>query len=332
MSSMMIDARHGVAIQSQSPSPSMDSMPTSVGPEELFDSDEAMSQSYESGITLEDPEVRLAAEVLGEIHRSGSAAGSPAFLNRVSEYPILKTAVSVYEHGKTNNRGFKYAAQTIESVARPVVRHFSLDEFACRQLDKIEKRCQPQIDLESQMYAKRKHAMLENEAGVDGTRSRRPSFRWQNVISNASGLTLSLSEDSLKSLHYCVQWLQWANSHVNDLLVGLRGSVIDQESGLPRDLTEQDLSSLSSRIVHTKKEIAETLKKLVAIVSNYAGTALPEPARYRVRGFVLGMPGRLAARQGDGTSQYPLEKSQQADDIGREYKAVTTLASESLEV
>lgn len=317
---------------SKSPTPSAESAMTSDAPDDLFDRQDIMSQSYESGITLEDPEVRLAAEVLGEIHRSGSSTNSPAFLNRVSEYPIVKTAVDAYEHGKTNHKSFKYAAQTIESVARPVVRHFSLDQFACRQLDKIERRCQPQEDLENQTHMKRKRFQQEDEIMSNGARSRRASTGWQNVLSNASGLTLSLSEDSLKSLHYCVQWLQWANSHVNSLLAGLRGSVVDQESGLPRELTEKDLTSLSSRIVHTKKEIAETLKKLVAIVSNYAGTALPEPARYRIRGFVLGMPSRLAARQSAETPHYPLEKSQQAENIGREYTAATTLASESLEV
>lgn len=328
-----MDVRYDVTPQSGSPNSSITSAPTTSTPDDVFDNDGAMSQSYESGITLEDPEVRLAAEVLGEIHRSGSAAGSPAFINRVSEYPIVKTAVDAYEHGKTNNRGFKYAAQTIENVARPVVRHFSLDEFACRQLDKIEKRYQPTDDLESQLQTRRRHSVLDTEAASGADRSsHRPSSRWQKVITNASGLALSLSEDSLRSLHYCVQWLQWANSHVNDLLVGLRGSVVDSESGLPRNMSEKDLYSLSSKIVHTKKEIAETLKKLVAIVSNYAGTALPEPARYRVRGFVLGMPGRLAARQSNGASTYPPEKSHHSDEIGREYKAVTTLASESLEV
>lgn len=315
----------------------MESAVTSVAQDELFERDDIMSHSYESGITLEDPEVRLAAEVLGEIHRSGEAAHSPAFLNRVSEYPIVKTAVSAYETGKSNSRGFKYAAQTIESVARPVVRRFgTLDDFACRQLDRIEGRYHTSDDIEAQNspYSKRKfsadgyehdHAML-----TSSPRSHRPSSRWHNVISGASGLTLSLSEDSLKSLRYCVDWLQWANAHISGLLTGLRCSVVDQENGQPRNLSEAELGALSGHIGHAKKEIAETLKKLVAIVSNYAGTALPEPARSRVRAFVLGMPSRWAAKQNEG--QYPEEKLAGAEDIGREYTSVVNLGSESLEV
>ncbi|CCG82612.1 putative Clock controled protein [Taphrina deformans PYCC 5710] len=290
-----------------------------------------MAQDYESGITLEDPEVRLAAEVLGTLHRSGGGdpSNSPAFLNRVSEYPIVSTAVRAYENGKSHSKGFKYAAQTIESVALPVVRRFeTLDEFACRQLDRIERKYNPHEDLEAQSAAKRKFPAEEDEVMHDYTRHARTS-KWQDVLTGASGLTLSLSEDSLKSLRYCVEWLQWANTHVGGLLGGLRN--IDCH-GQVRNMTYTDRTDLANNISHAKREIAETLKKLVTIVSNYAGTALPEAARSRVRGFVLGMPGRWAARQSDSSSPYPVEKMDASEEIEREYTSVTSLASESLEV
>lgn len=316
--------------QGQTLPASSDMVMASDTPERMSDEmEESMPSNYKSGITLEDPEVRLAAEVLGEIHRSGEQSSAPAFLERVSEYPIVKTAVTAYENGKTSSRGFKYAAQTIESVARPVVRRFeTLDDFACRQLDRIERRYQTNSseDLESQAST---HSGLERPADV--TRRRRSSH-WQNVLTGASGLTLSLSEDSVRSLRYCVDWLHWANSHIGSLLHDLRGAIIDKENGQPRNMTEADLGLLARNIVHAKREIAETLKKLVVIVSDYAGTALPEAARSRVRGFVLGMPGRWAARQTDQHNQYPPEKMEGAEDVGREYRSVVHLASESLDV
>lgn len=303
--------------------------------DDLFEQSDAMSQSYESGITLEDPEVRLAAEVLGSIHRSGdpTSAESPAFLNRVSEYPIVSSAVRAYESGKFNSRGFKYAAQTIESVARPVVRKFEpLDEFACRQLDRIERRYQPATDIEKQTEVKRKHLADEDDLMQDVSRSRRSSSHWQNVISTASGLTISLSDESLKSLRYCVEWLQWANGHIHGLLGGLRAAADPRSDLQIRDMSFTEKERLSLNITHVRKEIAETLKKLVGIVSNYAGAALPESARGRVRGFVLGLPGRWAARQSTGSREYPPEKVESTHEVERELASVTSLAKESLEV
>lgn len=321
-------------LQCESPTPSRDPTINPHGQEDPSEREDTMSPSYESGITLEDPEVRLAAEVLGEIHRSGEQSSAPAFLERVSEYPIVKTAVSAYENGKTSSKGFLYAAQTIECVARPMVRRFeTLDDFACRQLDRIERRYQTNEDLESQAsISKKRHVADGDGDGRPAEVTRRRSSRWQNVLTGASGLTLSLSEDSVRSLRYCIDWLHWANSHIGALLCDLRGAVVDKQNGQPRNLTEADLGLLARNIVHAKKEIAETLKKLVVIVSDYAGTALPEAARSRVRGFVLGMPGRWAARQTDQNGQYPPEKLEGTEDVGREYQSVVHLASESLEV
>lgn len=330
VSSMICD--DDVSLRTKSPTLSIESSRTLVAPDDSAVADEKMSLSYESGVTLEDPEVRLAAEVLGELHRSGDLASPPAFLNRVSEYPIVSTAVRAYESGKSSSKGFKYAAQTIESVARPVVRRFEpLDDFACRQLDRIERRYNPQDDLERHSVSKRSYPMDgedEDETMQDASRGRRTS-KWQEVLTGASTLTLSLSDETLKSLRYCADWLQWANSHVAGLLGGLRGY---ETHGQVRDMSPADREQLSKNVSLAKREIAETLKKLVAIVSNYAGTALPEAARFRVRGFVLGMPGRWAARQTDSSSPYPLEKMDEADEIAREYSSVTSLASESLDV
>lgn len=43
-----------------------------------------------------------------------------------------------------------------------------------------------------------------------------------------------------------------------------------------------------------KRDVVDTIRQVVDIVSKYAGGALPEPARARVRGFILHLPQRWA--------------------------------------
>ena len=57
-----------------------------------------------------------------------------------------------------------------------------------------------------------------------------------------------------------------------------------------------------------KRDVVDTIRQVVDIVSKYAGGALPEPARQRVRGFILHLPQRWASasRQGpEPTQPYP---------------------------
>jgi hypothetical protein len=45
-----------------------------------------------------------------------------------------------------------------------------------------------------------------------------------------------------------------------------------------------------------------TIRQVVGVVSKYAGGALPEPARGRVRGFILDLPKRFSAEGGGSMS------------------------------
>ena len=46
---------------------------------------------------------------------------------------------------------------------------------------------------------------------------------------------------------------------------------------------------------HVRKDVVQTIRQVVDVVSRYAGGALPEPARNRVRGFILHLPQRWAS-------------------------------------
>ena len=44
------------------------------------------------------------------------------------------------------------------------------------------------------------------------------------------------------------------------------------------------------QLTNVKRDVVETVRQVVDVVSKYAGGALPEPARARVRGFILHLP------------------------------------------
>jgi hypothetical protein len=56
------------------------------------------------------------------------------------------------------------------------------------------------------------------------------------------------------------------------------------------------------QINRIRGDLVMTIRQVVEIISNYAGSALPEPARTRVRDFILSLPQRWATAQGGDPS------------------------------
>jgi hypothetical protein len=91
---------------------------------------------------------------------------------------------------------------------------------------------------------------------------------------------------------------------------------------------------IGSRIEKIKQDIVDTLRKAVGVVSRHAGSALPEPARHRVKLYILSLPSRWAA------ASTPSQTSNGADGAAangmtREEETgwkVLTLANESLQM
>lgn len=115
-----------------------------------------------------------------------------------------------------------------------------LDDFACRQLDRLTpatpKAPSPKFKHDildgSDQYNERtkkrnlgekdKTFVEDVEGTVVGTVSSDPASqvvavvsrsRWQTVLLEAGGLGAAVSEESLKSLRYCLQWLLVSLAH-----------------------------------------------------------------------------------------------------------------------
>ncbi|OBZ66395.1 hypothetical protein A0H81_13567 [Grifola frondosa] len=201
------------------------------------------------------------------------------FVSRVSNIPIVNSALRAYEHSKASSRVVKYGAEMMESsvksISRPVIERLpvgQIDEFACRQLDKLGN------------YARR--ASSTDRGRSTSVEADRPVA---GHAARSRGIGAAVSEESMRRLKYCLQWLQYATAHLDAQILVLRnfiaslqpsGSPLGLSSGAPRSppITPHHLRTLQA----AKRDVVETLRQVVDVVSRYAGGALPEPARSRL--------------------------------------------------
>lgn len=68
---------------------------------------------------------------------------SSHFIHRVSNIPLVNSALRAYESSKNSNSVVKYGAEMVESIAAPIYGKFGkhalsgVDEWGCKQLDRV---------------------------------------------------------------------------------------------------------------------------------------------------------------------------------------------------
>jgi len=142
---------------------------------------------------------------------------------------------------------------------------------------------------------------------------------WQTrLILSTSGIG-AMSEESLKSLKYCLEWLRWANSHLGKCIETLKTVLEEYERNKqsmdndpntaqnPQTVasntaavtmqnpeeTEERKQILMGRIERLKSEVLKTLKKVIDVVDRYAGGALVGETRNMVKRQLILLPQRL---------------------------------------
>ncbi|KAG2205269.1 hypothetical protein INT47_009534 [Mucor saturninus] len=281
---------------------------------------------------------------------------SSHFIHRVSNIPLVNSALRAYESSKNSNSVVKYGAEMVESIAAPIYGKFGkhalsgVDEWGCKQLDRLEERYPDYVapkdeddddddassttlrlsrvlldDHENMLYKRKdsrdETSLLKNRSRncSRSTSPHRPyaitkpiptrhhrqqtmgRSKWHQIVmhaSSAAGTTAAvISEESMKCLRYCLSWLQYASQHIDQqmnllrkFLVSLASNHHESEEGATTMTTHDDASTLAQ----IKKEIVDTLRKVVEVISKYAGSGLPEQAKAAVRGFILALPTRWA--------------------------------------
>ncbi|KAI1078649.1 transcription factor Opi1-domain-containing protein [Whalleya microplaca] len=143
------------------------------------------------------------------------------------------------------------------------------------------------------------------------------SAAWQSrLIMSTSGLSIAMSEESLRSLKYCLSWLRWANVRIGNVINKLKATMEKLENGRihtadgdhPMNGTSStsepvDRNQLAAKIAELKSDVLKTLQDVINTVSRYAGGALPENARELVRRHLTSLPQRFRVASMAGTEQ-----------------------------
>lgn len=146
----------------------------------------------------------------------------------------------------------------------------------------------------------------EQQTAVQSRERQHPAGWREQLVISTSGLGIAMSEESLRSLRYCLSWLRWANGRLGEAIQNLKALLARWDDGIASGDTNQGKNSdghqspdelrhaaLSARIAALKTDVLQTLKQVMDIVSNYAGGALPENARNLVHRHLISLPQRF---------------------------------------
>lgn len=192
---------------------------------------------------------------------------------------------------------------------------------------------------------------------------------WQSrLIMSTSGLSIAMSEESLRSLKYCLSWLRWANEHIGRVISALKDALDkhgchqhhyqhpdDQEDQVMtgagdntasgrQDKNEQARYALGARIDALRADVLKTLQGVIETVSKYAGGALPDNARVLVRRHLTSLPqrfrlatqesshaGQAASSPAPSSSSLPSEEDKEKE-VREGAQRVLVLAKEGLDM
>lgn len=97
------------------------------------------------------------------------------------------------------------------------------------------------------------------------------------------------------------QCRQYATAHIDAQILILRDFTASLQTHPPASSSSRHVPDEHMRkLTDVRRDIVFTIRQVVDVVSKYAGGALPEPARVRVRGFILKLPQRWASKAGVG--------------------------------
>lgn len=186
------------------------------------------------------------------------------------------------------------------------------------------------------------------------TRSNGSSSAWQSrLILSTSGLSIAMSEESLRSLKYCLSWLRWANVHIGNVINSLKAAMerYDRSAaaanghqstlGGSSSSEADERNEVAARIDVLRADVLKTLQDVISTVSKYAGGALPDNARTLVRRHLTSLPQRfrIATMAGDGqrngqTEELSAEEAGQAKEkeMREGAQRVLVLAKEGLDM
>ncbi|EXJ69719.1 uncharacterized protein A1O5_06790 [Cladophialophora psammophila CBS 110553] len=188
----------------------------------------------------------------------------------------------------------------------------------------------------------------EQQALLKPHDERQPPPGWrQQLMVSTSGLGIAMSEESIRSLRYCLSWLRWANGRLGEAIQNLKNLLERWDEGvtpgeqpptmsvanMTQTQEERRQAALSARIAALKADVLQTLKHVVGIVSNYAGGALPQNARDLVHRHLISLPQRFSLANRVGGEEDPANAAGAgSSEAVRSGRRVMVLAQEGLDM
>lgn len=166
------------------------------------------------------------------------------------------------------------------------------------------------------------------------TESAQNQRSWHNrLVISTSGLSVAMSDESIRRLAYCLKWLKWANERLNNAVLALKNVLSKWEESKQGTSTDENSSQhramLSKHIQAVREDVLRTLKQVVDIVSKYTGGALPENAGRLVRRHLVSLPQRFKLAS---TSNPSAESGYSSSDVAINARRVLVLAQEGLDM
>jgi hypothetical protein len=130
---------------------------------------------------------------------------------------------------------------------------------------------------------------------------------------------------------------QYATAHIDAQILILRDFTASLQPLPPHSQTHAQPHPISQAHLRTltavRRDIVHTIRQVVDVVSRYTGGALPEPARGRVRGFILELPQRWARKAGPAPGAEESERERERDrdrDRERERESVAAASGSTV--
>ncbi|OLY78169.1 hypothetical protein AYI68_g7786 [Smittium mucronatum] len=246
------------------------------------------------------------------------------FIDRVSGFPVVNSAISFYDRRKQSSSIVKFGAEAIESgistVCNPFVKHFNvsqLDDFACRQLDKLNRLTNPTKD--SITFSKIHKSSIPQSSPprqILPPMNQKPMSlkefnaqenschrSWKDLIGNARSRAAALRIDAQNRIKYCLQWLRYAIAVLEKNISLIRSLISDLQAQVRQIHYSHDTSSIpsnlsklyddiASKIARTRAVIVNIVRSVINTICKYASAVLPRDAKNHVKALILSLPSR----------------------------------------
>ncbi|KAJ2709263.1 transcriptional regulator opi1 [Coemansia spiralis] len=227
----------------------------------------------------------------------------------------------------------------VRRMCNPIARRIDvaqLDSFACRQLTNLgygmstatahhngatagnlRKRTKGQVERHVDGREQTAPLLAQADQTEAAAAGRGRGWGVGSLVASARERALAYREDSMRRLKYCLDWVAYATALLQQNMEDLQRLLASLQEAARMGLAvgngtavavagshsgplQQMVQDAVQRLARARREIVQTVRKAVGVVSHYAGAVLPSEARRQVRAMILSLPRRWAAADTSG--------------------------------